>query len=102
MCIRDSIRSALFLDGRLTYIYTPPGYEGSSARYPVLYVQDAELMFDAAAGRSRGIGVDALADSLIASASLRPLIIVGVASAGGANRESEYTPFVRSYGDSTG
>jgi predicted alpha/beta superfamily hydrolase len=91
------MRLPFFVGGRQIYVYTPPGYEKASERYPVLYVQDGEMMFDANA-----IAVDGVADSMLAMGAMRPIIIVGVASGRGAVRELEYTPFVRSYGDSSG
>ena len=73
-------------------VYLPPGYdEDRERRYPVLYMQDGQNLFDDATAFSwrvasgRGGGAD---DRCGAGA---PLIIVGIYNAG-AYRIDEYTP----------
>ncbi|MGA8597621.1 MAG: alpha/beta hydrolase-fold protein [Bryobacteraceae bacterium] len=73
-------------------VYLPRGYESSRERYPVLYLQDGQNLFDPAtafAGQDWHAGVTA--DWLIAGGAIRPLIIVGIYNAG-VRRISEYTP----------
>ncbi len=73
-------------------MYLPPGYEGSRARYPVLYLQDGQNLFDpGTAFGGQDWRADATADSLIEQRVIEPLIIVGVYNAG-VRRISEYTP----------
>jgi predicted alpha/beta superfamily hydrolase len=72
----------------------PPGYnDGRPTRYPVLYMQDGQNIFDAATsfflGRERHM--DEKAEDLIARGEIQPLIIVGIYSTG-LNRIDEYTP----------
>lgn len=61
-------------------VWLPPGYETDLTRhYPVLYMQDAQNLFDPATS-AFGIDwqLDETADSLIKSGSLKPIIIVGL------------------------
>jgi len=71
-------------------IFTPPGYEASDARYPVLYfmhgVNGSHILFFNAIGREvEGADMDAGAwlARLINEGALPPLIVVGVSSADG-------------------
>jgi predicted alpha/beta superfamily hydrolase len=76
-------------NARPILIYLPPGYDGSSERYPVLYMHDGQNLFgpDALFGGWRAAQTT---DRLIASGEVRPFIIVGV---GNTNRRmSEYMP----------
>ena len=75
-------------------IYLPPGYDKSAwRRYPVLYMQDGQNLFDVATSFFPGAErhFDERARALIAEQAVRPLIIVGVYSTG-LNRVNEYTP----------
>jgi len=74
-------------------VYLPPGYDGSrAARYPVLYLQDGQNLFDpATAFGGNDWQVDVTADRLIEEGVIRPLIIVGIYNTG-VRRISEYTP----------
>src|SRR6185369_4803806 len=71
----------------------PPGYVDSDARYPVLYLQDGQNLFDP--GRAFVPGqdwrLDETAQSLIDGGIVAPLIMVGV-DHGGPDRIDEYTP----------
>ena len=74
-------------------VYLPPGYRRfSTRRYPVLYLQDGQNVFDAATSFS-GVewGVDETAQRLIRKSSIEPLIIVAIANTGD-NRFHEYAP----------
>lgn len=80
-----------FLGNRRTIaVYLPPGYDASSARYPVLYMQDGQNVFDADTAFG-GVewGVDEAAEMLIASGQTVPFIIVAVYNTN--ERMSEYT-----------
>jgi len=73
-------------------VYLPPGYdEAPTRRYPVLYLQDGQNLFDEATAFSREWQVDETAQRLIEAGAIEPLIIVGVANAG-ERRLDEYTP----------
>ena len=72
---------------RRVWIYLPPGYTRGARRYPVLYMQDGQNVFDAATSFSGEWGVDETLDSLHARA-----IVVAVDN-GGASRMSEYNPW---------
>jgi predicted alpha/beta superfamily hydrolase len=82
-----------FLGGRRVWVYLPPGYAAQPARrYPVLYLQDGQNLFDAAASYSGEWGVDEACERLIRAGRVRPLVVVGVDN-GGASRLAEYTPW---------
>src|SRR5438874_6869884 len=74
-------------------VYLPPGYRRSlRRRYPVLYLQDGQNVFDAATSFA-GVewGVDETAERLIRAKIIEPLIIVAVENMG-EDRVHEYTP----------
>jgi predicted alpha/beta superfamily hydrolase len=72
-------------------VYLPPDYNESEGRYPVLYLHDGQNLFDAAtAFAGNDWGLDELAEELIQSGEIGPLIIVGVYNAG-EKRVAEYT-----------
>jgi predicted alpha/beta superfamily hydrolase len=73
-------------------VYLPPGYDEAEARYPVLYLQDGQNLFDAAtAFAGNEWRADMIADDEIARGCVEPLIIVGLYNTG-IRRVSEYTP----------
>ena len=74
-------------------VYLPPGYDHDpSRRYPVLYLQDGQNLFDAAtAFLGNEWGLDETAEQLISGGQIEPLIIVGVYNTG-MKRIGEYTP----------
>jgi len=78
---------------RRVSIYLPPGYHASADRYPVLYLQDGQNLFDP--GRAFVPGqdwqLDETAQALIEAAAIEPLVMVGV-DHGGPDRLDEYTP----------
>jgi len=76
---------------RRLWIYLPPGYATSTARYPVLYLQDGQNLFDAATGYAGEWGVDETLDSLRAAGD-PGVIVVGIDN-GGARRLDEYNPW---------
>lgn len=76
---------------RRIWIYLPEGYEKSKTRYPVLYLQDAQNVFDAATSFAGEWGVDETLDSLI-NKGTRACIVVGIDN-GGDKRLSEYSPY---------
>ncbi len=74
-------------------VYLPPGYDHDpSRRYPVLYLQDGQNLFDSAtAFLGNEWGLDEAAEYLIEKGEIAPLIIVGIYNTG-VKRISEYTP----------
>jgi predicted alpha/beta superfamily hydrolase len=73
-------------------VYVPPGYDQSTARLPVLYLQDGQNLFDpATAFYGQDWRADMTADDLIRSGAIEPVILVGVYNTG-VRRVSEYTP----------
>src|SRR5207248_7850223 len=75
---RPDVRAMTFYSDALARtmpysVYLPPGYDGSTRRYPVLY------MLHGMSGTNdewRGYGIFDTADRMIRSHDLRPLIIV--------------------------
>ncbi len=74
-------------------VYRPPGYRDDPVqRYPVLYLQDGQNVFDrATSSTGQEWSVDETAQRLIESGAIEPLIIVGIYHAG-HGRIDEYTP----------
>jgi predicted alpha/beta superfamily hydrolase len=85
-----------FLDRpRDVIVYLPPGYERDEhGRYPALYLNDGQNMFDSATS-FHGVewGVDETANALIEAGEIPPLIIAGVYNTGD-HRIDEYGPTV--------
>lgn len=78
-------------------VYLPPNYfSDGDRRFPVLYMQDGQNMFDPSASFA-GVAwrADETAQELIFQGKIEPVIIVGVYNTG--DRMDEYTP-VRSRG----
>lgn len=76
---------------RRVWLYLPPGYATSGRRYPVLYLQDGQNVFDAATSFAGEWGVDESLDSLARGGD--PGAIVVAVDNGGARRTDEYDPW---------
>jgi predicted alpha/beta superfamily hydrolase len=88
--------SRIFRNTRFLRVWLPPGYddaENRDRRYPVLYLNDGQNLFEAATSFT-GVEwqVDETADRLIRDNVIAPLIIVGIDNAGKA-RLREYMPY---------
>jgi predicted alpha/beta superfamily hydrolase len=87
------LNSRVFGNTRLLRVWLPPDYDGWGAnRYPILYLNDGQNLFDPAtafAGVHWQVGETAT--RLIAEQKIRPLIIVGIDNT--KNRASEYIPY---------
>jgi len=88
-------RSRIFRNTRRLRVWLPPGYDdpaNASRRYPVLYLNDGQNLFEAATSFT-GIEwqVDETADRLIREGAVPPLIIVGIDNTG-KDRIREYMP----------
>lgn len=92
--VRHERFASAFLPGaRDLIVYLPPGYRARGReRFPVLYLQDGQNLFDPATAHRPGEHwrVGETADALIAARRLHPLVIVGIAHMG-ARRVEEYT-----------
>jgi predicted alpha/beta superfamily hydrolase len=89
--IVEDFQSAILGNTRSVAVYLPPGYDASSGRYPVLYAQDGQNLFDpktAFGGVDWGLGETC--DRLIAAGEMAPAIIVAPYNTG--DRMEEYTP----------
>lgn len=87
----EQFASRILGNTRTLGVYLPPGYDAHpSERYPVLYLQDGQNVFDAATS-AFGVEWDAdeTAERLIAAREIRPLIIVAIANTD--RRADEYT-----------
>jgi predicted alpha/beta superfamily hydrolase len=88
----EALRSRFLDSAHDLIVYLPPGYEDDrERRYPVLYMQDGQNLFDDATSFSGEWHLDEAAEGLIAAGKIAPLIIVGISNAG-AYRIDEYTP----------
>jgi metallo-beta-lactamase class B len=79
---------------RRVWLYLPPGYARQSARrYPVLYVQDGQNVFDDATAFAGEWGVDETLNQLAARHPATEAIVVAVDN-GGEHRLDEYSPWL--------
>lgn len=73
-------------------VYVPPDYSHAKERFPVLYMQDGQNLFDpATAFGGQDWRADVTADEMSFRKEIRPPIIVGVYNTG-RHRVSEYSP----------
>jgi hypothetical protein len=89
--LRD-VPAALLGNTRPIYVWLPPGYETSTARYPVLYMHDGNNLFDPSQPQAAPAGswqVDEVVEAELAAGRIRAPIVVGVPN--NADRFSEYT-----------
>lgn len=86
---------------RRVWIYLPPDYATSNKRYPVLYMQDGQNVFDAATSFSGEWKVDESLNQLFTNGD-QGIIVVAIDN-GGSERLNEYSPWVNSrYGGGQG
>jgi predicted alpha/beta superfamily hydrolase len=88
------LRSRLFKNSRFVRVWTPPNYgDPPGTRYPVLYLNDGQNLFEASTAFG-GVHwqVGETASRLIAEKKIPPIIIVGIDNAG-KNRIREYLPW---------
>jgi predicted alpha/beta superfamily hydrolase len=89
-------RSRFFRNGRFLRVWLPPGYddaENSVTRYPVLYLNDGQNLFEPSTSFT-GVEwqVDETAERLIRQGLIPPMIVVGIDNAG-KDRLREYMPY---------
>ncbi len=85
---------------RRIWIYVPPDYDATTKRYPVLYMQDGQNVFDAATSFAGEWEVDETLDQLHAQGEWGT-IVVAVAN-GEGSRADEYHPWPSSFGGGEG
>jgi predicted alpha/beta superfamily hydrolase len=88
---------------RNVMVYLPPMYGANpEQRYPVLYMHDAQNLFNPAEAFGGVVwAADETAQRLILTGEIEPLIIVGIYNAG-AKRIDEYTPVKTTVGKMRG
>lgn len=89
-------RSKIFGNKRMLRVWLPPGYdtpENRAQRYPVLYLNDGQNLFEAATSYT-GVEwqVDETASRLIHEGRIPPMIVVGIDNAQ-SDRMREYVPY---------
>ena len=77
---------------RRVWLYLPPGYATSGRRYPVLYMQDGQNVFDNLTSFAGEWGVDEALNRLAANGQ-DPTGCIVVAVDNGPNRLDEYSPW---------
>lgn len=92
--LHRNFHSNVLGNNRDVMVYLPPTYEVESQRFPVLYLNDGQNLFDVATSFN-GVewGVDETAQRLILNGKIEPVVIVGIYNSGGG-RMNEYTPTV--------
>ncbi len=88
--VLEGVYSPRLRSRRDLFVYLPPSYAEGYKRYPVIYMQDGQNLFDSAASFSGEWGVDETLEAL--SHEGLEAIAVGIPN-GGAERLSEYSPF---------
>jgi enterochelin esterase-like enzyme len=92
------LESKVYGDKRFMRVWLPIGYSSSKAsakRYPVLYLFDAQDLFDRCTSRpgQDEWHVDETLTDLIARKAVQPLIVVGIDNSGPGRRENEYSRY---------
>jgi enterochelin esterase-like enzyme len=94
--------SKVFPTTRKLRVLLPAGYslsENRARRYPVLYMNDGQNLFDVCTSifQPEEWKMDETVAALTASGRIPPLIVVGIDSAGKRLRPKEYLPYVDSF-----
>ncbi len=92
------LSSKVFGNTRAIRVLLPIGYDDKASRnkrYPVLYLNDGQNIFDAATSAFNPLEwrVDETVDRLVKEKKIAPLIVVGIDSAGRRSRFNEYFPY---------
>ncbi|MEL7447924.1 MAG: alpha/beta hydrolase-fold protein [Pseudomonadota bacterium] len=85
---------------RRIWLYLPPDYASTNKRYPVLYMQDGQNVFDAATSFAGEWEVDETLDALHAEGHWGA-IVVAIAN-GEGSRADEYHPWPSAFGGGEG
>jgi len=91
-------RSEVFGNTRVIRVLLPRGYDervNRNRRYPVLYLNDGQNLFDASTSVFNPLEwqVDETLERLSRAREVEPLIVVGLDNAGRGGREREYLPY---------
>jgi predicted alpha/beta superfamily hydrolase len=90
LLVRDAVRSPQLNNERQILVHLPAGYAAGDQRYPVIYMQDGQNLFDPATSYAgdwqAGAALDALEREGLAA------IVVGIPNMG-KRRLAEYSPF---------
>lgn len=78
-------------DDREMQIYLPEGYETSEERYPVVYMQDGQNLFNKKVAPNGEWMIDETVTKLIAEKKMGKVIIVGIYNS--SKRADEYVPY---------
>lgn len=92
--MHSDVESRFLQAARNVLVYLPPQYDAEpERRFPVLYLNDGQNLFDGATSYVVGQewGVDETAEELIGALQIEPLIIIGIYNTG-EHRVDEYTP----------
>lgn len=87
--------SKIFHNTRMLRVWLPANYgspRNAHRSYPVLYMQDAQNLFDDATSNAGEWHVDETVDHLVGSFKIPPMIVVGI-DYPGDQRSSEYLPY---------
>ena len=88
--VLEGVRSPELGNERDIVVYLPPSYGASARRYPVVYMQDGQNLFDPATAFGEEWGVDRTLES--ASRDGLEAIVVGIPNLG-EERLDEYSPW---------
>jgi len=90
--VHEKFPSKALGNERRLWVWLPAGYEqNAETRYPVLYLQDGQNLFDNATSFAGEWRADETAGRLLADGKIRPVILVGIDNAG-VERLNEYGP----------
>ncbi len=98
----ERFTSTIFGNTRTLRVLVPAGYDdpiNRDRRYPVLYLNDGQELFDSATAQfgKHEWRVDETVTSLIAAGAIPPMIVVGIDNAGRTGRAHEYLPWADEY-----
>lgn len=98
----ESFTSRVFGNTRTLRVLLPDGYDAPAQqqrRYPVLYLNDGQNLFDVATSTFNRMEwrVDEAISALVAAGRMREIIVVGIDHAGRRERFREYFPYVDVY-----
>jgi predicted alpha/beta superfamily hydrolase len=87
--------SRIFHNTRMLRVWLPANYgspHNAHRSYPVLYMHDAQNLFDETTAKAGEWHVDETVDHLVGAFKIPPMIVVGIDHAG-EKRSSEYLPY---------
>ena len=89
------IESKIYHSTRMLRVLVPANYfspHNRSRNYPVLYMQDAQNLFDESTAHSGEWHMDETVENLVGGFKIPPMFVVGIDN-GGEKRSSEYLPY---------